>query len=379
VHFGKGWLKKSIMEIYKEDISRFRVLMGIDVDENSLEILETGITPKLRALQIHNSTVYRWNRPCYGISPNGKPHLRIENRVLPAGPTVIDEMANAAFWLGAMVGMADEYGDITKLLSYEDIRDNFDKSAKFGIDTKFNWIKDQKIAATDLVKEELLPLAKAGLKKQGINPADIDRYMDIIEGRADKHMNGARWMLRTFTKLKAETTSDEALAVMTAAMVKNQELSKPVHTWEMPTLDELQEYRPSTMKVEEFMETDLFTVQKDDIISLVAEMMDWRKIRYMPVEDKSGQLIGLVTSRILLRYFAQKENPMQKELYTVEDVMIKDPITISAEATIMEALDKLRSNKIGCLPVVKGKELIGVITEMDFLRITGRLLDRLEK
>jgi CBS domain-containing protein/gamma-glutamylcysteine synthetase len=379
VHFGKGWLKKSIMEIYKEDISRFRVLMGMDIDENSLEILETGITPKLRALQVHNSTVYRWNRPCYGISPNGKPHLRIENRVLPAGPTVIDEMANAAFWLGAMVGMADEYGDITKLLSYEDIRDNFDKSAKFGIDTKFNWIKDQKIAATDLVKEELLPLAKAGLKKQGINPADIDRYMDIIEGRAEKHMNGARWMLRTFTKLKAETTTDEALAVMTAAMVKNQELSKPVHTWEMPTLDELQEYRPSTMKVEEFMETDLFTVQKDDIISLVAEMMDWRKIRYMPVEDKSGKLIGLVTSRILLRYFSQKENPMQKELHTVEDVMIKDPITISAEATIMEALDKLRLNKIGCLPVVKGNELIGVITEMDFLRITGRLLDRLEK
>jgi CBS domain-containing protein len=264
-------------------------------------------------------------------------------------------------------------------LSYEDIRDNFDKSAKFGIDTKFNWIKDQKIAATDLVKEELLPLAKAGLKKQGINPADIDRYMDIIEGRAEKHMNGARWMLRTFTKLKAETTTDEALAVMTAAMVKNQELSKPVHTWEMPTLDELQEYRPSTMKVEEFMETDLFTVQKDDIISLVAEMMDWRKIRYMPVEDKSGKLIGLVTSRILLRYFSQKENPMQKELHTVEDVMIKDPITISAEATIMEALDKLRLNKIGCLPVVKGNELIGVITEMDFLRITGRLLDRLEK
>jgi CBS domain-containing protein len=379
VSFGKSWLKSSIMEIYKEDISRFRPLLGMEIDEDSLATLATGKTPKLQALQVHNSTVYRWNRPCYGISPNGKPHLRIENRVLPAGPTVIDEMANAAFWLGAMVGLEDEYKDISKLLSYDDIRDNFDKSAKFGIDTKFNWIKDQKISATDLVKKELLPLAKAGLKKQGIDQNDIDRYMDIIEGRADKHMNGARWMLRTFTKLKAETTTDEALTVMTAVMVKNQSESKPVHTWEMPTLNELEEYRPSDIKVEEFMETDLFTVQKDDLVELVAEMMDWRKIRYMPVEDSKGQLVGLMTSRILLRYFSKKGSPLQKEVFTVKDIMIEKPITISADASIMEALSKLRDNRIGCLPVVKGKELIGIVTEMDFLRITGRLLDRLEQ
>jgi CBS domain-containing protein len=379
VSFGKSWLKNSIMEIYKEDISRFRPLLGMEIDEDSLATLATGKTPKLQALQVHNSTVYRWNRPCYGISPNGKPHLRIENRVLPAGPTVIDEMANAAFWLGAMVGLEDEYKDISKLLSYDDIRDNFDKSAKFGIDTKFNWIKDQKISATDLVKKELLPLAKAGLKKQGIDQNDIDRYMDIIEGRADKHMNGARWMLRTFTKLKSETTTDEALTVMTAVMVKNQSESKPVHTWEMPTLSELKEYRPSDIKVEEFMETDLFTVQKDDLVELVAEMMDWRKIRYMPVEDSKGQLVGLMTSRILLRYFSKKGSPLQKEVFTVKDIMIEKPITISADASIMEALSKLRDNRIGCLPVVKGKELIGIVTEMDFLRITGRLLDRLEQ
>ncbi len=379
VSFGKTWLKNSIMEIYKEDISRFRPLLGMEIDEDSLATLATGKTPKLRALQVHNSTVYRWNRPCYGISPNGKPHLRIENRVLPAGPTLVDEMANAAFWLGAMVGLEDEYKDISKLLSYDDIRDNFDKSAKFGIDTKFNWIKDQKISATELVKKELLPLAKAGLKKQGINPNDIDRYMDIIEGRADKHMNGARWMLRTFTKLKSETSTDEALTVMTAAMVRNQNESKPVHTWEMPTLNELEEYRPSDIKVEEFMETDLFTVQKDDLVELVAEMMDWRKIRYMPVEDHKGQLVGLMTSRLLLRYFSKKGSPLQKEVFTVKDIMIEKPITISADASIMEALSKLRNNRIGCLPVVKGKELIGIVTEMDFLRITGRLLDRLEQ
>ncbi len=378
VNFGKGWVNSSPLEIYKEDISRFRVLLGGEVDEDAIEAIQAGRVPKLRALQVHNSTVYRWNRPCYGISPNGKPHLRIENRVLPAGPTVVDEMANAAFWLGAMIGMADEYGDIRKHLSYEDIRDNFDKSAKFGIDTKFNWTKDSKISATDLVSKELLPLARQGLEKQNIDKKDIDKYLDIIEGRCEKQMNGARWMLRTYTKLMQETTSDEALTVMTAAIAQNQQKSMPVHTWELPKLQDLKSYRPSKMKVEEFMQTDLFTVQKDDIIKLVAEIMDWRKIRYMPVEDKKGNLVGLMTSRILLRHFTHDSQLDDKQALYVKDIMIEKPLTISPDTPIIEALDKMRTNRIGCLPVVKKKELVGVITEMDFLRITGRLLERLE-
>jgi CBS domain-containing protein len=377
VNFGKGWLKNSILEIYKEDISRFRVLLGGDVDEDSLEAIRNQKVPKLRALQLHNSSVYRWNRPCYGISDNGKPHLRIENRVFASGPTVVDEIANAAFWLGAMIGMKEEYVDITKQLSYEDIRDNFDKACKFGIDSKFNWVKDSKISSNDLIQEELLPLARQGLTKRGIDKADIDKYLGIIEGRAKKNTNGARWMLRTYTRLKQQTTADEAITVMTAAMVKNQNLSKPVHTWDEPNLSDLEEYRPTHLRVEEFMETDLFTVQKDDIIDLVAEMMNWRKIRYMPVEDSKGQLIGLVTSRILLRYYTQKEHKLGAIKSVVKDIMIEKPITISPDASIIDALKTMRENRIGCLPVVKNKELIGIITEMDFLRITGRLLDRL--
>ncbi|MEY4903641.1 MAG: hypothetical protein RLZZ292_1456 [Bacteroidota bacterium] len=379
VNFGKNWLNNSIMEIYKEDIARFRVLLGIDIEEDALEAIRNGKVPKLRALQIHNSTVYRWNRPCYGISPNGKPHLRIENRVLPAGPTVVDEMANAAFWLGAMVGMGDLYEDISKHLSYEDIRDNFDKAAKFGIDTKFSWLKDTKISAVDLVQHELLPIARKGLEKQGVDTGDIDKYLGIIEERSKKHTNGARWMLRTFTKLKQETTTDEAITTMTAAILKNQEKAMPVHTWEIPNLGDLEDYRPGNMKVEEFMETDLFTVRQEDSIEFVAEMMDWRKIRYMPVENQTRELVGLVTSRLLLRQFTHRAmNPsIEKNNIFVKDVMITSPLTIGPEATITEALTMMRSNRIGCLPVVKDQELIGIITEMDFLRITSGLLERI--
>ena len=378
VSFGNGWLEDSVLNIHREDIARFRVLISSDVEEDAFERISKKIAPKLRALQVHNSTVYRWNRPCYGISPNGKPHLRIENRVIPAGPTVLDEVANAAFWLGAMMGMADKVNDIRENISWADVRDNFGKAARFGIDSNFTWFKDKKIGVCELVRKELIPIARAGLKKMKVTQKDIDRYMGVIEGRAKAHMNGARWQLRAFTKLKEETTRDEALSVLTASIIENQNKGLPGHKWKMPELTDLKEYRPSKIKVEEFMQTDLFTVQKDDIIELVAEMMDWREISFTPVEDTKGNLIGLVSSKMILRHLVKGNRMNKKGKGTVKDIMLKKPTTISPNATILEAMAVMRDAKVGCLPVVKGKELIGVITQMDFLRISGRLIERLE-
>jgi CBS domain-containing protein/gamma-glutamylcysteine synthetase len=378
VNFGSGWLSGDITEIYKEDISRFRVLLAGAIEEDSLAMVQSGKTPKLRALQIHNSTVYRWNRPCYGISPNGKPHLRIENRVMPAGPTVVDEVANAAFWLGCMVAMGNRYDDITKHIDFVDARDNFLKSAKFGIDTTFTWMKDKKVPVTELILKELLPMAKEGLKTRKVKTSDISKYLGIIEARAREHKTGARWVLRTFTALKKEITNDEAVTAVTAAIVKNQRENKPVHTWKEATPSDLENWHPANIKVEEFMSTDLFTVQKDDLIELVAEIMDWRRIRYMPVENNKGELIGLISSRMLLRHFARcgKMNK-QSGSTLVSDIMIEKPVTVTPETSIMDAMHKMQQQRIGCLPVVKGKELVGIITEMDFLRITSRLMERL--
>jgi CBS domain-containing protein/gamma-glutamylcysteine synthetase len=378
VSFGKDWLHESILEIYKEDIARFRVLLGDNIEENSLDLIAENKVPKLRALQIHNSTVYRWNRPCYGISDNGKPHLRIECRVLPAGPSVVDSTANAAFWLGLMIGFAHEYEDITKMIGFEDIRDNFDKAAKFGFDTKYTWFHDEKVSPRELILEKLLPIAKKGLKLQNVDQADIDKYMNIIEARATQHMTGARWQLRAFTKLIKRVTIDEALTTITSAIVKNQWQQKPVHTWELPNPDVLETYHPSKLKVEEFMQTDLFTVQRDDIIEFVAEMMDWRKVRYMPVENAQGKLVGLVTSRLLLRHFTKNNQLPKKQQVLVKDIMLDKPTTVKPTATLIEALRIMRESEIGCLPVVNDeKELIGIITEMDFLRISLRLIDKI--
>jgi CBS domain-containing protein len=126
------------------------------------------------------------------------------------------------------------------------------------------------------------------------------------------------------------------------------------------------------------MTTDLFTARKEDIIDLVGEMMDWRQIRYMSVEDDKGKLLGLVTSRLIIRELLREKK--EAKTITVEEIMISNPIAVTPETTVREAMRLMRENRIGALPVVhEPDELIGIITEMDFLRITARLLDRLEQ
>ncbi|NND06097.1 MAG: CBS domain-containing protein [Saprospiraceae bacterium] len=379
VDFGNAWLENSILDIYKDDITRYRVLMSSDVSEDSLGMIENGEVPKLKALQVHNSTVYRWNRPCYGISDNGKPHLRIENRVLPAGPTVLDEVSNAAFWLGLMIGFAEKYSDITEHILFAEARDNFFKAARYGIDSTFSWINDTKKSAIPLVLEELLPIARAGLQSRNVDQNDIDKYLGVISSRVEKHMNGARWLLRGYTRLVKEASKDESLTALTASMLKNQIKETPIHEWPEPSIGALEDYEPMTLTVGECMTTDLFTVRKEDILELVGQMMDWRRLRYMPVEDDKARLVGLVSSRQILREFL-KEASGEKSGMSVEDVMIKDPVTTTPQTNIKEAMATMKEIKVGALPVVnEQKELVGMITETDFLRITARLLESLEE
>ncbi len=164
VTFGTDWVHDGIMDIFKEDILRYRVLLGADFEQDSLEMVKKGITPKLKALTVHNSTIYRWNRPVYGISDNGKPHLRIEARLFPAGPTVADEMANASFWLGLMEGYANLYDDITKHIRFDQAKANFYAAARGGLSKQFTWFDNKKYYADDLIMNELLPVARKGWK-----------------------------------------------------------------------------------------------------------------------------------------------------------------------------------------------------------------------
>ena len=379
VTFGTGWLKDSILDIYKEDISRYRVLLSADTEEDVEELLKNGVPPKLMALNVHNGTVYRWNRPCYGIS-NGKPHLRIENRVLPSGPTVIDEMANTAFWLGLLNGFEDAYPDITKVLDFDDAKMNFFAASKMGLDTKFEWTKGKKVTAVKLIKEELLPIARSGLEKANIDVSDIDTYLGVLEDRVDSAQTGAYWAVKSYGNLIKEHNREQTLTAITAAMVKNQKKGEPVHKWGLARIDDVDNWKPSSLLVEEFMTTDLFTARKDDPVEFVANLMDWRSIRYIPIEDDKRDLLGLVSMRMVLREYSKAVNEDAEMIqHSIDEFMIKNPITIHPEASIMEAMTIMQEQKIGCLPVVKNSRLVGIITEDNFMNITRRLLTALAR
>lgn len=381
VTLGSQWLENSVVDIFKEDIARFRTLILGEVHENSLTSISNHQVPKLKCLQLHNSTIYRWNRPCYGISDTGKPHLRIENRVIPAGPTILDEMANAAFWLGAMRGMAIEYNDITREMSFEDIRDNFGKSARFGIDSNFTWRKDKKVTVKDLVLHELLPIAKTGLESMGVDALDIDRYLGVIQGRMEREMNGARWQLRSYTRLaKGATSTDEALTNLTAAIHANQNIDQdhPVHLWKEPELADLQKYRPEIVRVSELMTVDLLTTQKKDLARMVERLMKWRNLSHVAVEDKNGNLVGLLSAETLMAKLIkehQKHNPRELR---VKDVMDARPITISPRTKVKKAIDTMNKYGVECLPVVNGQELLGIITQSDLVKVMQRSISAVQ-
>ncbi|MEO1051820.1 MAG: glutamate-cysteine ligase family protein [Bacteroidota bacterium] len=374
VMFGNKWLKDSILDLYREDIARFRVMLMANIEKDCLNTLKNGQTPKLKALTIHNSTVYRWNRPCYGISPNGKPHLRIENRIFPAGPSVIDQVSNAAFWLGLMNAFGDHYPNVSELMDFDDAKSNFMTTAFNGINTELRWFNGKKVGVRQLIKDELLPICREGLEKNDVNPEDINRYLEVIEARNETRRTGATWLLNSFSSMSKECSKEEVLMAITSCMSKNQKKGMPIHEWELANLEDISNWHPSSILVEEFMTTDLFTVHKEDIPELVADMMDWQRIRYTPVEDDKGNLIGLLSSRMLMRYFCQQRKFESDDNVTVEDLMIKTPITIDPESTIFEAMNTLRERQIGCLPVVKKSKLVGIVTEGNFLNITAGLL-----
>ena len=300
VTFGDRWIEDSVLDIFREDLTRFRLLLSRELEENPISVLELGEIPRLKAMCLHNGTVYRWNRPCYGIY-QGKPHLRIENRILPAGPSVIDEVANAAFWFGLIKAFADEFGDITKQLRFDDAKENFLAAARLGLNAQFRWFDRETVSARDLVCKELLPRAYAGLESLGVGSPDRDRYLGVLEERVSSGRTGSQWLLDSLADMKTKGSRSEQLAALTAATIARQKTGKPAHEWELATLDEATDRREHYRRVGSLMTTDLFTVNEDEVIDLVAAMMDWKKIRHIPVEDHQHRLVGLVTSRKLIR------------------------------------------------------------------------------
>jgi len=366
VSFGQDWLHNSVAELYIDSITRFNTLFASEVKENSMGLIEEGKTPKLKALCMHNGTVYMWNRPCYGISPNGKPHLRIENRYIASGPTVLDEMANTAFWLGLMMGMPDEFKDINKKMKFESVRFNFYKAARLGLDANFIWM-GKTISAKDLLLTKFIPWAYLGLKKMKINQLDIDRLLSIVVERVRDKLNGARWTQRNFTTLLNHTNSTraEASVGITRALHKYESTGKPVHTWPDLELDHSDGHKHFYL-VEQIMSSDIPTVQEDDLLELAINIMVWRNVRYVMVDNNKHELVGIIASRQLIKLLKEGWS----ENLTVKDVMVTKLITVSPETHTGEAIRLMGDENIGCLPVVSNNRLMGLVTEREIVQAT---------
>lgn len=367
VSFGDKWLEHSVIALFHDQISRFRPIMIGEPDDDPFQVLARGGTPKLSALCMHNGTVWRWNRACYGVT-NGVAHLRIENRALPSGPTVSDEIANAAFFTGLMLALPGEYGDPAKRMAFDDAKANFFRAARHGLDAQFTWIDGQSYSASALILDQLLPLARAGLKEAGVARDDIGKYLDIIKDRARTRQTGAHWILHSFAAM-SDVSREHRQRRLAATMLERQKKDRPVHLWPMAKVSD-DDWEHGYRTIGQFMSTDLFTVRPDDLIDLAASLMDWRHIRHVPVEDEEGRLVGLVSHRALLHLLTQGRRDQD---VTVRDVMVANPVTVTPSTPTLDAIQIMREQHIGCLPVVEGGQLVGVVTSYDFLEASARL------
>jgi len=231
VWFGERWVT-SIFDLFEENVRYFPALLPITEAEDPVAVLERGDTPQLAELRLHNGTIYRWNRPVYDVVRD-QPHLRVENRVLPAGPTVVDTLANAAFFFGLTRALATDDRPLWSQMSFSAAEENFHVAAQEGIDAQLYWPGLGTVPAAELVLRRLLPMAHDGLDAWGVEPDERDRLLGVIEQRCVLHRNGASWQAEMFHRLFDRGSAEriEALRGMVARYADHMHSNEPVHTW----------------------------------------------------------------------------------------------------------------------------------------------------
>jgi gamma-glutamyl:cysteine ligase YbdK (ATP-grasp superfamily) len=229
VWFGERWIN-SVFDLFEENVRYFPALLPIINDEDPVTVLDDGGTPVLHELRLHNGTIYRWNRPVYDIS-EGTPHLRVENRVLPAGPTVADLIANAAFYFGVVRHLAESDRPLWSQMSFQAAEENFETAAEDGIDATIYWPGVGEVKATELVLRRLLPMAHEGLERWGVTAEVRERLLGIIEQRCLLGTNGAEWFVR---QVRARGSEDrwDALRHVLLDYRERMHTNEPVHAWD---------------------------------------------------------------------------------------------------------------------------------------------------
>ncbi|MGD2116341.1 MAG: CBS domain-containing protein, partial [Acidobacteriota bacterium] len=247
--------------------------------------------------------------------------------------------------------------------------------ARLGLQAQFRWPGFPSIPAQELILSELVPLAREGLEELEIDRPDVDRYLGVIQERVERLRTGSQWMIDSLAGMGDEGTKAERMAALTLGAVRRQSENVPVARWDFAGLQEGGGWRRHYSSVRQLMTTDLFTVHEDELVDLVAALMDWEHIRHVPVEDDRHRLVGLVTHRTLLRLMAQGRID-RSEPIPVSEIMHRGVITITPETSTLEAITLMKDHRIGCLPVTgEDGKLLGIVTERDFMTMAGQLLE----
>ncbi|MGE3661522.1 MAG: glutamate--cysteine ligase [Pseudonocardia sp.] len=233
VWFGEQWIT-SILDLFTENKRYFPALMPITEDVDPIAELRAGRVPELAEMTLHNGTIWRWNRPVYDVA-GGVPHVRVENRVLPAGPTAIDMVANALLFYGLLRCMVEDERPLWSFMSFEAVHENFLIAARHGLDEPLYWPGTGWIRPDELVLRKLLPVASDGLARWGVRSEVIDRYLTVVEQRCVRRRTGSAWQRDAVAALEARGASREAaLRGMLDRYLESSAANEPVHTWALP-------------------------------------------------------------------------------------------------------------------------------------------------
>ncbi|SDE40346.1 glutamate--cysteine ligase [Kordiimonas lacus] len=216
VTFGVRFIEKSLSEVFLANRQRYPILLPHVTDREA---------EKLDHFRLQNGTIWRWNRPLVGWDEDGTPHFRLEQRVVPAGPTIADSMANSAFYYGLVTYLANADTRPHKRAQFFTTRDNFYLAARDGLGAVIRWDHQDGKPMRQLIQEVFLPMAEEGLQSLNVDPADIHRYLGIIRGRAETGQNGATWQ-RAFVR-----THGASMEEMLEAYMARQQTDTPVHEW----------------------------------------------------------------------------------------------------------------------------------------------------
>ena len=230
VWFGERWIT-SIFDLFEENVRYFPSLLPVLSEEDPVAVLEAGGTPALNELRLHNGTIYRWNRPIYAVV-DGVPHVRVENRVLPAGPTVVDTVANAAFYFGLVRALAEQDRPVWSQMSFTAAEENFHAAARVGIEAQVYWPGVGQLSATELIVRRMLPLAAAGLQAWGVPDEEAGPLLGIIEQRCLTGQNGASWFVGQVRARSGEGDRHEVIRRVLGDYRQRMHSNEAVHTWE---------------------------------------------------------------------------------------------------------------------------------------------------